>query len=256
MDDNNFLFAFFLTLFAGLSTGIGSFISLKSNNLNYKFLANSLGFSAGVMLYVSFAEILIKGKDSLISYFGITNGSLITTLGFFIGILCTILIDKFIPNADYKNKDNKTLFRTGIFTAIAIAIHNFPEGLATFASAINDPVLGVSIAVAIAIHNIPEGIAVAVPIYFATKNKKKAFFYSLLSGITEPIGGLLGYLIFSNFFNDATFGLIFSFVAGMMVYISIGELIPPAKKYDNSNSPIYYAVLGMAVMALSLILFI
>ncbi len=256
MDDNNFLFAFLLTLFAGLSTGIGSFIALKTRKLNYKFLSASLGFSAGVMLYVSFAEILIKGETALVSYYGEFNGLWLTTIGFFIGISTTILIDKLIPNADFKINDEKTLLRTGVFTAIAIAIHNFPEGLATFTSAISDPVLGLPITTAIAIHNIPEGIAVAVPIYFATKNKQKAFLYSLFSGITEPIGAVVGYLLFSNFFNDATFGFIFSFVAGMMVYISIGELLPSAKEYDKGHISIYWAVLGMLVMAISLLLFI
>ncbi len=255
MDDNNFLFAFLLTLFAGLSTGIGSFISLRAKKLNYKFLSASLGFSAGVMLYVSFVEILFKGKDSLITYYGNNIGIILTTTGFFIGILTTILIDKLIPNADFKNTDDKTLLRTGIFTAIAIAIHNFPEGLATFTSAINSPVLGMPIAMAIAIHNIPEGIAVAIPIYFATNNKNKAFLYSLLSGITEPIGALIGYILLANFFTEATFGFIFSFVSGMMVYISIGELLPTAKEYDSGHISIYYTVIGMFIMSISLLLF-
>ncbi len=256
MIDNNFLFAFCLTLFAGLSTGIGSLISLNSKKMNYKFLSASLGFSAGVMIYVSFAEILVKGKTSLISYFGENTGSILAAIWFFIGIVITILIDNLIPKADYSQKEEKNLLRTGIFTAIAIAIHNFPEGLATFTAAISDPVLGVPIATAISIHNIPEGIAVAIPIYFATKNKRKAFFYSILSGITEPIGAIIGYVLLSNYFNDATFGFIFSFVAGMMIYISIGELIPSAKKYDSSKISEYYLVLGMFIMAISLLLFL
>ncbi len=256
MIDNNFLFAFFLTLFAGLSTGIGGLISLSSKKMNYKFLSASLGFSAGVMLYVSFAEILIKGKISLISYYGEVFGAKLTVVWFFIGIITIILIDKLIPKADFSKKDDKTLLRTGIFTAIAIAIHNFPEGLATFTAAISDPVLGVPIATAIAIHNIPEGIAVAIPIYFATQNKKKALLYSILSGLTEPIGAILGFVLLSNYFNDATFGFIFSFVAGMMIYISIGELIPAAKKYDSSNISNYYFVVGMLIMAISLLLFL
>ncbi len=144
----------------------------------------------------------------------------------------------------------------GTFSALAIAIHNFPEGLATFMSAVTDPTLGVSIAVAIAIHNIPEGIAVAVPIYYATRNRGKAFWWSFLSGLSEPVGALIGYFILMNFFNESTFGLIFAGVAGIMVYISLDELLPTAEEYGEHHIAIGGLIGGMVVMAVSLLLFI
>jgi ZIP family zinc transporter len=150
---------------------------------------------------------------------------------------------------------NQKLLRMGMFTALAIAIHNFPEGLATFAAALSDPALGVSIAVAIAIHNIPEGISVSVPIYYATGSKKKAFYYSFLSGVAEPVGALIGYFILLNFFSDFVFGILFAGVAGIMVFISLDELLPSAQKYGEHHLSIYGLIGGMAVMALSLLLF-
>ena len=197
MNSENILFAFGLTVFAGLATGIGSVMSLLSKKYNPKFLAGSLGFSAGVMIYVSFMEIMVKAKESLVAVHGLKTGNVYTVIAFFAGIALIALIDKLIPsygnpheikNIEEKNLDsanNKKLLRMGMFSALAIAIHNFPEGLATFMSAVTDPTLGVSVAVAIAIHNIPEGIAVSVPIYYATKNRRKAFGLSFLSGLAE-----------------------------------------------------------------------
>lgn len=268
MATENILFAFGLTIFAGLATGIGSVMSFMSKKFNPKFLAGSLGFSAGVMIYVSLVEIFVKAKDSLIAAHGIKIGNIYTVIAFFAGIAIIALIDKLIPsfenpheirNIDDKNlnpANNKKLLRMGLFSALAIAIHNFPEGLATFMGALTDPTLGISIAVAIAIHNIPEGIAVSVPIYYATKNRKKAFWLSFSSGLAEPIGALLGYFILRNVFNDSMFGVIFAGVAGIMVYISLDELLPTAEEYGEHHIAIGGLIAGMAVMAVSLLLFI
>jgi ZIP family zinc transporter len=264
---NTVLIAFGLTLFAGLATGIGSVIGLFAKKTNTNFLSISLGFSAGVMIYVSFIEIFQKSKDSLISANGEVNGTWITVGSFFAGILLIGIIDKLIPEVEnpHELKDQsdftgenskKSLMRMGTFTALAIAIHNFPEGLATFTAAIKDPSLGIAIAVAIAIHNIPEGIAVSVPVYYATGSRKKAFFYSFISGIAEPVGALLGYLVLMPFFNDTVFGVLFAMVAGIMVFISIDELLPSAQKYGKHHLSIYGLIGGMAVMALSLLLFL
>ena len=144
----------------------------------------------------------------------------------------------------------------GLFAALAIAIHNFPEGLAAFASALTDIKLGIPIAIAIAIHNIPEGIAVSVPIYYATGNRKKAFMYSFLSGLAEPVGALIGYLILFSFFNDVVFGILFASVAGIMVFISLDELLPSAERYGKHHLSIYGLVAGMVVMAVSLLIFL
>lgn len=269
MGSSNVLFAFALTLFAGLSTGIGSALSLLSKKTSPKFLSVSLGFSAGVMIYVSFVEILTKANHALTSSLGDKPGAWATVGGFFFGIFLIALIDKLIPSTenphevhtveemDGKSEEHQSkLMRMGLFTALAIAIHNFPEGLATFTAALSDPKLGIPIAVAIAIHNIPEGIAVAVPIFYATQSRKKAFKLSFLSGLSEPVGALIGYAILHSFFNDSMLGFIFAIVAGIMVYISLDELLPSAREYGEHHLAIYGLVGGMAVMAVSLLLFI
>ena len=269
MEFSSVLFAFSLTLFAGLATGIGSALSLLTKRTNTKFLSVALGFSAGVMIYVSFVEILMKAKDALISELGMTMGNWATVGGFFFGILVIALIDKLIPSVenpheihtveemDGNSEAHKAkLMRMGTFTALAIAIHNFPEGLATFTAALADPSLGIPIAVAIAIHNIPEGIAVAVPIFYATGSRMKAFKLSFLSGLSEPVGAIIGYLLLYRFFNDAMFGFIFATVAGIMVYISLDELLPSAREYGEHHLSMYGLIAGMAVMALSLLMFI
>lgn len=266
---NNILFAFLITLFAGLSTGIGSALAFFTKKTNTKFLSISLGFSAGVMIYVSLIEIFVKAKDSLVAELGIKQGSWLTVIAFFCGMILIAVIDKLIPSTEnphemYKVEEidtkpateDKRLLRMGLFTALAVGIHNFPEGLATFISALQDPSIALPIAVAIAIHNIPEGIAVSVPVYYATGSKKKAFLYSFLSGLSEPVGALIGYLVLMPIMNDLMFGLIFAGVAGIMVYISLDELLPAAQKYGEHHLSIYGLVSGMAVMALSLLLFL
>jgi ZIP family zinc transporter len=269
-DNGNLLLAFGLTLIAGLSTGIGSVIALLARRTNIRFLSVSLGFSAGVMIYVSFVEILTKARETLVADMGNIPGNWVTAAAFFSGMMLIALIDKFIPAAENPHEvkrieemnvnkaaqDKHRLKRLGVFTALAIAIHNFPEGLATFTVALSDPGLGIVIAVAIAIHNIPEGIAVSVPIYYATGSRKKAFSYSFLSGLAEPLGAVVGYLILMPFMSDMVFGVLFAAVAGIMVFISVDELLPAAEEYGEHHYSIYGLVGGMAVMAVSLLLFI
>ncbi len=263
----NVLLAFSLTLVAGLSTGIGSAIAFFAKKTNTRFLAVSLGFSAGVMIYVSMVEIFAKARVALTADNGEFMGTLLTVVSFFGGMLLIALIDKFIPKeqnphdlrkvedmTEGKQSSHKKLLRTGTFTALAIAIHNFPEGLATFISALQDFSIAIPITIAIAIHNIPEGIAVSVPVYYATGNKKKAFAYSFLSGLSEPLGALIGYLILMPFLSDTLFGIVYAGVAGIMVFISLDELLPSAREYGEHHLSIYGLVAGMAVMALSLLL--
>jgi ZIP family zinc transporter len=266
----NLLLAFGLTLFAGLATGIGSVLAFFTSHTNTKFLSITLGFSAGVMIYVSMIEIFVKAKIALVDALGTVPGNWLTVGGFFGGMLLIASIDKFIPkqsnphelktvedmNAPGGKGKQAELLKMGTFTALAIGIHNFPEGIATFTSALQDPALGIAIAVAIAIHNIPEGIAVSVPVYFATGDKKRAFKLSFLSGLSEPIGALAAYLFLMPFLNEIMFGIIFAAVAGIMVFISLDELLPAAKRYDEAHLSIYGLIGGMAVMALSLLLFI
>lgn len=274
---NSVVFAFLLTLFAGLATGVGSLLALLTKRTNTKFLAVSLGFSAGVMIYVSMIEIFVKAKDSLVLVLGEKGGSWLTVGGFFAGMFLIAIIDRFIPERENPHEIKKVecfidengnevcplppknpkdrLLRTGLFTALAIGIHNFPEGLATFISGMQDPTLAIPIAIAIAIHNIPEGVAVSVPVFFSTGSKKKAFVYSFLSGLSEPIGALVGFTILRSFINDMTFGIIFAMVAGIMVFISLDELLPSAREYGEAHLSIYGLISGMMVMALSLLLF-
>lgn len=266
--EGNLWIAFGLTLFAGLATGIGSLLAFFTSRTNTKFLSASLGFSAGVMIYVSLVEIFVKAKDALTIELGVTPGYWATIAGFFGGMLLIAIIDRFIPSTgnphDVKSVEDigagpthdeyARLKKMGVFTALAIAIHNFPEGIATFTSALQDPTLGVAIAIAVAIHNIPEGIAVSVPIYFATGNRKQAFKLSFLSGLAEPAGAVIAFLILMPFLNGIMFGVIFAAVAGIMVFISVDELLPAAQKFDEAHLSIYGMIAGMAVMAISLVL--
>ena len=265
-DFHSILFAFLLTLFAGLSTGIGSAIAFFAKKTNIKFLTFSLGFSAGVMIYVSFVEIFLMGADVLTEAAGIREGWWAAVLAFFGGIALIGIIDRLIPSEENPHEIKKleggeeeirsgSLMRIGMMTALAIGIHNFPEGLATFTAALTEPQIGIAIAVAVAIHNIPEGIAVSVPVYYATGSKKKAFRLSFLSGLAEPVGALAGYLLLLPILSDTLMGVLFCFVAGIMVFISLDELLPAAEKYGEHHLAIYGVVSGMALMAVSLLLF-
>lgn len=249
--------ALILTIFAGLSTGIGSMIAFLIRRPKTTYLSFALGFSAGVMIYISFGELLPNAVDHI--------GNMMGSIAFFVGILVIGIIDIIIPDEsnphhfigitkESDEKKNLKLLRTGTFTALAIAIHNFPEGLATFATALGDIRLGVLIAFAIAIHNIPEGISVSMPIYFATKNRKKAFAYSFLSGIAEPIGAIIGFLILLPFLSPGLLSSMLAFVAGIMVYISVDELLPMAHQYGHGHLVMTGFVLGMGIMAVSLLL--
>ena len=266
MEEHIFL-AFGLTLFAGLSTGIGSLLAFFTRKTNTRFLSIALGFSSGVMIYVSFIEIFPKAQEILVQEWGKTTGSWLTAASFFGGMLLIGLIDYLVPSyenpheirkvEDIETSSNDTkLMRMGLFSAMAIMIHNFPEGFATFTSVLHDPAMGVSIAIAIAIHNIPEGIAVSVPVFYATGDRKKAFLLSFASGLSEPLGALLGYVLLHSVVNNLIFGISFAGVAGIMVFISLDELLPTAREYGEHHLSIYGLLAGMIVMSISLLLFL
>ncbi|HED5007877.1 TPA: zinc transporter ZupT [Campylobacter jejuni] len=276
--------AMLLTLFAGFSTAIGSIIAFFSRKDDLRVLSLGLGFSAGVMIYISFMEILPTALKDFKNYYNSHWAELLGLACFFGGILISLLIDKLIPedvNPHEPKEDlselkicplpqkgqnppkfhpgeklhqvnTKALKRTGIFTALAIAIHNFPEGFATFISSLDNLTLGIAIAIAVAIHNIPEGLAVSLPIYHATGDKKKAFIYSALSGFAEPLGAFVGALILLPFIGDLTLAISFAVIAGIMVFISLDELLPAAKTYDKAHDSLYGLIAGMMIMALSL----
>ena len=281
---NDILFAFLLAIFAGASTCAGAAIAFFSKQDNTKMLSAGLGFSAGVMVYLSFVELLpasIKEFSKLSQ-----NGEIIALFIFFASMLACIFIDKVVPDdvnpheieapeaycelrscylndrelciakqalaQDNAPASNKTLRRTGILTAFAIALHNFPEGFATFASGLESIKLGVVVALAVAIHNIPEGIAVSLPIYHATGQKRKAFIFAALSGLAEPLGALVGALLILPLFGASAVAVSFALVAGVMIFISFDQLFPVAKAYASGHECLYGLIAGMAVMAFSL----
>lgn len=290
--------AFGLTFFAGMATAIGSIIAFAAKRTNYRFLSVATGFSAGVMLYVSFVEIFPKGVDSLMQRFGEIGAQWINACSFFGGMLLIGLIDNLIPAAKNPHETraetemlplhepaasapgsgslpaarmnspevqghgaHHKLLRLGMFTALVIGIHNFPEGLATFLAALQDPGLGLAIAIAIALHNIPEGISVSVPIFYATGSRRKAFLYSSLSGLAEPAGAIIGYAairfslgIHTVAIPPEIMGVLFGGVAGIMVYISVDELLPTSRAHGRGHDSLFGLVGGMLVMAISLLL--
>ena len=264
MDQQTVIFAFILTGIAGLSTGIGSLLSLIAKRTNTNFLTFALGFSAGVMVYVSFMEMLPQANEMFIGSFGEKIGTLYLILSLFGGMLFIALIDFLIPKSNNPHEihgveemsGRKRLHQTGIVVAISIAIHNFPEGIATFMAAMSSLEIAIPITIAIAIHNIPEGIAVAVPIYHATGSRKKAFWYSFLSGLAEPLGAFIAYLFILPFWTPEINGFILAAVSGIMIFISMDELLPSAEKYGKHHLAIIGLVSGMALMAFSLYLFI
>ncbi|NLY04295.1 MAG: zinc transporter ZupT [Campylobacter sp.] len=256
---NAFFYALLITTLAGVSTGLGGLIAISVKKTNKYFLPFSLGFSAGVMVYISFVEILPSSTKFAISI-NPKFGDTFVVLAFFIGIAIIAIIDSLIPEDsnphEYSDKtyNDKALMRTGIITAFIIAIHNFPEGLATFIVAFADPVIALPIAFAIMLHNIPEGLGVAAPIYKATGDKKKAFLCALTSGLAEPIGGVVGFLLLAPFLNEFVLAMVLSVVAGIMVYISIDELLPAARVYGDHHISIAGFIFGMFIMAISLLL--
>lgn len=264
--NNHILFAFLLTGIAGLATGLGSCIAFFFRQSNRKFLSLSLGFSGGVMIYISFAELLRESQNTLEKLYGGKPGAWISIAAFFGGIALAMAIDRCIPEAgnphEFKGVEEmdsrkppvsrSRLLRNGFLFALAVGIHNFPEGMAVFMSTLSSPATGLSIALAIAIHNIPEGITVSVPIYQATGSRKKAFIYSLLSGLAEPLGALCAYCFLMPFLSEVLLTVTFAVVAGIMVFLSFDELLPLAEEYGEHHLCIYGLISGMLIMALTL----
>lgn len=284
MFEGNFINALLLTLVAGLATGVGGAIIMFVKRFSPKVLSAALGFSAGVMIFISLVELFPESRHSLSLLFGERLGMLYTLLAFFGGMGVIALIDHLVPSYENphevnqltievhnnavglenslpdstpppENKESKKLLRLGLLSSIVIAVHNFPEGLATFVTAMEEPTLGLSIAFAIALHNIPEGIAVAIPIYYATKRRGKAVWNATLSGLAEPLGGIVGFVLLSRLLSDSFLGIILASVAGIMVYISLDELLPTAENYGAHHIAIIGVITGMAFMGFGMMLF-
>lgn len=271
--------ALILTLLAGAATGIGGALVLFKKKLSSDFLAGALGLSAGVMIFISLAELYPEAQAEIMASGYSAHGEAFVLIAFFVGMGIITLIDFLIP--EYENPheatglsldsrtpavgilehtgNEKALHRLGLMSALAIAVHNFPEGVATFIGALNDPQVGTGVTFAIAIHNIPEGIAVAIPIYYATRSKGKALLYATLSGLSEVLGALLCLAVTAIFGVELTgggpvFPLILAAVAGIMIYISLDELLPTAEKYGRHHIAIAGVVGGMAIMGVSLLI--
>jgi len=267
------LLAFAVTTGAGLATGIGAAVGLFAQRTNHLFLALALGFSAGVMIYVSFVEIVPKALQFLTEDRGDNQALAWMSVAFLGGLLFMALLYRVLPDLELPGPHkpplattvnqattdapavDPVLLRAGLFVALAITLHNFPEGIAVFFLTLEDPSVGIPVGIAIALHNIPEGIAVAVPLYYALGKRAWAFLLGLASGLAEPLGALIGYAILQPFITDTVLGVLFAVVAGIMVFISLDSLLPAARQYDNGQVVIYGVIAGMAVMAASLVFF-
>lgn len=261
---NNALLAFLLSLFAGLSTVVGSIIVIFAKKTSFRLLSFSLGFSGGVMVYISIADLLPESVHSFTSFMNEKQGGIMAVVLVAVGILGAVLIDMLVPDYESTHSMPKReiggeiqqskMLRIGIISTIAIMLHNFPEGVVTFMAGYHNIALGISVAVAIAFHNIPEGIAVSIPIYYGTGNRKKAFLYSVLSGLTEPLGAILAYFVLAPFLNDFMMGIIFALISGIMLYISFDELLPASHKYGHHGTAVLGVLAGVCFMAIGLIL--
>lgn len=258
MEISSFSFAIGLTLIAGLATGIGSVIALLAKRINKKFLTYSMGLSAGVMIYVSFMELMPESVNMFAESTKEFMAKVYMLISFFAGIIVIAAIDRLVPEDEnpheiHDKPQNTKLKRTGIMMALAIGIHNFPEGMAVFATAMTHIDIAIPVMIAIAIHNIPEGIAVSAPIYHATGDRKKAFIYSFLSGLSEPIGALLGVFILDSFWTPEINAFLLAFVSGIMIYISFDELLPSTETYGHHHIGLLGITSGLFIMAASLL---
>ena len=248
MFDSQSMISLLLSLLAGLSTVIGAFIVFFSKSSNKKLITFALAFSAGVMITISFTDLYPSAQETLVKQEGHLMGVLLSLLFMIIGVLIAFLIDHFIPEGDKKGGD---LYRVGFVSMIAIMLHNFPEGIATFVSGYQSTTLGIYIAMAIALHNIPEGITIAMPIYYSTRSKKQAFKYTLYSGLAEPLGALVAFLFLRPYISEVILAIAFALVAGIMLYIAFAELIPTARIYKHNKVYLFSIFLGILTIVVS-----
>ena len=259
MTHTTIITALLISFLAGLATSIGGILTFFIKRDNMKALALGLSFSAGVMLCISFMDILPEAINWLGGIYGEKKGGILAIVFLLVGIMIAGLIDYLIPDhvTDAMILDNHRtkLKRVGLLAALAIAVHNFPEGIATFMTGLKSISLSIPIAGAIALHNIPEGISVALPIYNATGKKRKAFFWASLSGMAEPLGAIIGFFLLRNYLNDFTFGAMFGIIAGIMIYLALDEMLPLSHEYSDGHHCIVGVTLGIVIMAFSTILF-
>ena len=233
---NNTSFAFLLTIIAGLSTMIGTLVIFNKKKNTDKIILSSLAFAAGVMITVSITDLIPESINLFRNNLSQIGTLLLSFLSIILGIVISMIIDYYIPDKPINTVKDKSLFKVGIISMIAIIMHNIPEGIATFVATSSDITLGISLTIAIAMHNIPEGISISVPIYYSTGKKSTAITYTLISALSEPFGAFLAYLFLRNIMNDIILGILFSLIAGIMLQISFCELLPTAKRYKNKKN--------------------
>jgi len=258
--DQHTMTAFLISFLAGISTLLGAVLIFFTESRNEKLVSCSLGFAAGVMISVSFSDLLPEAQKAIAAHSGERSAVIYSVIFMAVGLFIALAIDYFVPHDEFdpesQDKPHQNLYRVGVVSMLAMMLHNFPEGIATFMAGYNNPTLGMSIGLAIAFHNIPEGISVAMPIYFATQSKLAALKYTFLSGIAEPIGATLAFLILRPFINEFFLGAIFAVVAGIMVYISFEELIPTSRQYGYSRLALFSSFAGICIMPLSGVFFV
>lgn len=262
--------ALMVSLLAGLATAVGGALVLNEKMLQRKYLAVSLAFAAGSMIIISLVQIIPLGIEYMTAITSERNAMIVVWVSFFVGIGLVMLIDRVLPDVLNPNemegrehdltvgdtRSTRNLMRSGMLVALVLGLHNFPEGMATFFTTYQDTAVGLTLGVAIAIHNVPEGIAVAAPVYAATGSRKKAFWWATFSGMTEPLGGLVAAVVMSWVVPPEFFGVFYGMVAGMMVFLALDELLPGAWRYQTDKHQTIYGMLaGMAIMAISFILF-
>lgn len=244
----NISMAFLLTTLAGLSTMLGTipiFIKIKNEG---KVIAASLAFAAGVMICVSITDLIPEAIEMLKNYYSGFLTVFLTFVFLMIGMITSCFIDKALPTATVVN--HASLYKVGIISMLAIILHNLPEGIATFISTTKDTSLGISLALAIALHNIPEGISISVPIYYSTQSKFKSILYTFISAMSEPLGAIITYLFLYSFINNIVLGLLFAFIAGIMIQISLTELLPTSTDYSYPKITRIWFIIGVIFMLL------
>jgi ZIP family zinc transporter len=256
----NVLIALLVCCAAAASTMLGALTIFSAQKSNPRLLAFGLAFAGGAMVYISLVEIFWKSVEDFSAVSSDEKAYQYATISFFAGVLLLALIDRFIKNphnqlAPDKDQDKTHLKRVGLMAALAITAHNFPEGMATFFATLEDPTLGGSLAFAIAVHNIPEGVSIAIPVYYATGSKSKAVLACAISAMAEPFGAVLGFFVLGSLLSPFVFACIFGVIAGAMVFLAMDELLPTAKRYSSGHDAVYGMVIGMACIALSLVLF-
>lgn len=247
---NSTLLSFLLTIIAGLSTLIGSIVIFLNKKNKDKIIISSLSFASAVMLFISITDLIPESYNMFKNLFRLFPLIILILININIGIILSIYIKKYIPE---NNNDN--LYKVGLISMLAIIIHNIPEGMATFMASNTNISLGISLTIAIALHNIPEGISIAVPIYYSTNSKLKAILYTFLSGLSEVFGAIITYLFLKPFINDYMMGILFSVIAGIMMHISIFELLPTSLNYKNKKLTKIFFILGIIFVLFSTIIF-